>query len=391
MFKQMNIICLGGASASAAIEDDNHSSPWRLVPNDAFHAKETQDSLLILCHHPSSQHSVVIHKGITEEASVQPLTRATRNLIQQIGRQLFANDAERPRWLPAQSSNSIPYSVPDLQELYKDAITSSVEVIVFISPTPDCSDFVRALRLLASPELLSVATLEQGIRSIGKLEPPEDWTRTFEDIFKVYYKDLAEQIAQDFNKDGRMIGISPTENAAKVKIVSTILGLEGVNIRKKKIPSGEANQPRSHVEGARGALKRALGALVACLKDDDDIECRAVVVAIENFTDDINPILEQRGIVPDFPVIGDFACNIYFDTALADPAFKITKGTPGPRAADDLAMLLGPEFAMGQILEAVFPGVDSRNWHKCIYPNQDRYDDVVEGCLSDEGFARLGM
>ncbi|TWU75974.1 hypothetical protein ED733_006835 [Metarhizium rileyi] len=383
----MNIVCLAGAAATGALNDEQASSSWLLRSIGSSEVEQSEYPVVILCHHPSLPTSKVICEPIVGDGKEQLLTKAAINIVQRIGGLKF-DDELKPSWLPTDSTLLVPPGIPALEGLFRDLRKLPVEVIAFISPEEDCSDFIRALRLTASPELLCPVKLRDGIRKIGKINPPESWEEDSKVLYSTYYETIVKLAAVSFDSTGHMIGVSPTANSGKVNVVKEILGLSNDDLRAKDVPSGESNQPRSLEQGARGALKRTLGALIACLTDEETgLACRPVLFAIESFMDDVGRILDSLHIQPEFPVLGDFASNVLLDTADTQPVFVITKGTPFPKAVDDLRGLLGTGHTNGELLAAIFPDVepriDPKNWHKWFFPKEGRYDDIRQGCLSD--------
>lgn len=373
--RPLNIVCLKGAFAT--VDTERAGSTWVLNFTDSDKAKLDKAPLVILCH-DKSLGSPKVYGAIDGDGVARPLAKASFLLVETIAKLEFG-DWTPPSCLPSESSQSLPTNIPEVANLYNAVRESEVDVIVFMSPSSDCSEFVRLLRLQASPELLSREYLIESIQEVGKKEPPCTWEGEYLELYNADYKDQFKQAAEGYNKNGPIMGISPTTSKDKTDIVETVLHLTKKNVRgSKDIPSGVSEQPRSHTEGGLGAHNRALGGLRAYLGSDADRRPR--VLSIESFMEDLELPNE-----PEFPVLVDFTVNMYLDPAVSQrPIFMISQGTPFPRAVDDMRILLGIGCTNGKILAAIVPGINPKDWHKTFFPEAGRFHDILSACLVNE-------
>lgn len=375
MSLRMKIICINGAQCEVG---SGH--------------KQVEDATdmpsLILCHNASLANPKVHHRPIFGDSSPRPLTKAAINMVENIGGLTF-KAGTRPYWLPTELSQSVP---PEhlAKKLYNDSCKSSIDSIVFISPTADCNDFVRGLLLISSLLQQSATTLKETLRGIGKICPPESWKKELEELFHKEFQESMQILAASFSDKGDIKALSPTGNGDKVNVVAKVLGQERDKIWVRNIESGVDNQPESCTMGGLGNFTRAMTVLAAYQQTAEASASRPGVFAIESFVEVGEEILKllTSTAKPGLQVYGDFAVTTFYDAAKAELNLVIAKGTPGPKAVNDLRHLLGTEHTNGQLLAAIFPGenIDPKNWHKWVFPEADRYFDIIQDCMDDSKF-----
>lgn len=371
----LNVVSLNGALdySDSKFKDPN----WSVNTLTLDEAKLCKAPLVILCYDESLK-APTVYGASDGDGETQPLAKASFMLATEISNLKGKGGWKKPQWLPTELSQSLPTGVPDLADLYSTARASNIEVIVYQSPMKDCGGFVRAVCLLAPLTLLRAEELAQSMQKIGQIDPPEEWEADYTELGKSVFQ-VFEKAAEGYNKNGKIIGISPTQNAKKTEVVRSVLRLTKEDVRGiLDISSGQDEQPRCRIAGALGAIQRAVGGFNSY--KDTDAAFRPVALSIESFMDDV----KYNGDT-EIPVVFDFTAILELDAAnLQQPIFTITKGTPFPEALDKLRELLKIDTTNGKLLVALFPGIDAADWHDSFFPGKGRFYVIREACGNNE-------